>query len=119
MTVLAAASTLEKIKNVPPQFWVNTALIIGGIIVGFLVLRWIATRMNKFVLGIICFAGLSILGFSWIYNRNEPAFLTPAVDVIAQFFPSKEGYDNRQAGDPSTPGLKKSGAPTKTSPQKR
>jgi hypothetical protein len=45
--------------------------------------------MNKVVLGVIVAVGLSFVGFSWIYERNEPDWATPVVSRLADFFPSK------------------------------
>ena len=35
---------------------------------------------------------VGVLFFNWIYNRNEPAFLSPIIGPIARsgFFPTKE-----------------------------
>ena len=68
-------------------------------VVGVIVLRKIA-RMNKVVLAVIVFVVVVIMGFSWVYERNEPAFLTPLVEKIAPFFPSKGAYGNQQQGGP-------------------
>ena len=42
------------------------------------------------VLATIIFIVLTSVGFNWIYARNEPKFLTPYIDPIAQFFPTME-----------------------------
>ncbi len=55
------------------------------------VLRALA-GINKFVLIIFVLIMASTLGFSWIYERNEPKFLTPLVDLVAPFFPTKSSY---------------------------
>jgi uncharacterized membrane protein YGL010W len=56
--------------------------------------------MNKVVLAVIVFVVVVIMGFSWVYERNEPAFLTPLVEKIAPFFPSKGSYGNQQKAGP-------------------
>ncbi len=44
------------------------------------------------VLAIIAFVIFTVVGVNWIYERNEPAFMTPIVDKIAPFLPSKGAY---------------------------
>lgn len=99
----ATTSTLDKLKQVPPQFWWKLAIAIAALVVVVLVLQKVA-GMNKMVLAIIAFVVVTIIGFNWIYERNEPAFLTPIVDKIAGFFPAKNSYGAKQA---QTPGQKK------------
>jgi hypothetical protein len=43
---------------------------------------------------------VSILFFSWVYNRNEPKWLTPVVEKIAPFFPTAGAYNNKQHKGP-------------------
>ena len=99
----ATATTLDKLKTIPPQFWWKLGLAIAALIVVVVVLQKVA-GMNKMVLGIIAFVVVTIIGFNWIYERNEPAFLTPIVDKIAGFFPAKNSYGAKQA---TMPGEKK------------
>ena len=87
MIVLASAS-IDKLRQVPMSFWINVGIIIIGFTGGIWVLRKIR-EMNKIVLLIIVALFLSFVGFRWIYQRNEPSFLTPVIDHIAPFFPSK------------------------------
>jgi len=86
-----AVTTLEKVQNVPTKVWLTIGLGILLFIVALMVLRAVA-RMNKILLCILVCVVMSVVGFSWIYNRNEPAFLSPMIDKIAPFFPS--GYDS-------------------------
>lgn len=94
-----AATALDSLKKVPPMTWLKIAAILAGFVVGIVVLRKIA-RMNKIVLAVIVFIVVVITGFSWVYERNEPAFLTPIVDKIAPFFPSKGSYGKQSTGGP-------------------
>jgi FtsH-binding integral membrane protein len=93
--LMLAATTMEKLQRVPVQFWLKAALVLVGFVVGVILLRKIA-GMNKAVLGAIVFVLLTVIGFNWIYERNEPAWATPAVEVLAKFFPSKGSYATRQ-----------------------
>jgi hypothetical protein len=90
--LLLAVSTLDKIKAVPPKYW----WIFAGCIVGFFVAVFVLKRImriNKVFLAIGVFAVCTLTFMSWVYNRNEPAFLTPFVDQLAQFFPTKGAYE--------------------------
>ena len=104
--LLIAVTALEKVEKVPLTFWFKVVGLILVSVVVLFVLRKVA-HMNKIILSIIVLAIGSIVGFQWIYERNEPEFLTPAINVIAQFFPSKGSYGNKQAQDASAPGQKK------------
>jgi len=94
-----AVSTLDKIKQVPSDVWLKIAIGIFGFIAAVLLLRKLA-GVNKVLLGIVSFVVGALLFFSWIYHRNEPAFLTPLVDKIAPFFPSPGSYGKTQQGVP-------------------
>ncbi|OIR06441.1 hypothetical protein GALL_113560 [mine drainage metagenome] len=87
MIVLASAS-IDKLRQVPMSFWFNVAIVIVGFVGGIWILRRIR-EMNKIILMILICLFLSMVGFNWIYQRNEPHFLTPLIDRIAPFFPSK------------------------------
>ena len=43
--------------------------------------------------GIVAITGL---GFSWIYERDEPKFMTLLVEKIAPLLPSKTTYKSKQ-----------------------
>ncbi len=94
--LLIAVTTLEKLHKLPTQFWIKLALVIAAFIAGVIILKKIA-GMNKAVLGAILFVVVTIMGFNWIYERNEPAWATPVVEKLAHFFPSKGSYEGKQA----------------------
>lgn len=99
---------LEKLQNVSGQFWIK--VIVGAfILAGLIFLFRKVMGMNKIILTIIICVMIGIFGVSWIYNRNEPAFLTPIIGPIADsgFFPTKGVYEKKQAQDPTD----KSGKP--------
>jgi hypothetical protein len=89
--LLFALTTIEKLKQVPSSFWINAAIVILGIFAMVIVFRKIK-EMNKIVLGIVLAVIVAMLGFNWIYERNEPKFLTPFVDMVAPFLPAKGSY---------------------------
>ena len=98
MSLLAAVSTnpsaLEKLKDVPPAFWLKLGLAILGVIVVVIALRKLA-QVNKVVLIAVLVVIGSAIGFNWIYERNEPAWATPVVEKLAEFFPSKGAYPSK------------------------
>ncbi len=90
--LLLATTTLEKLQAVPARFWINAVIfIVGGWIAIMLVRN--AARMNKMVLTMIIVVVVTTVGFQWIWERNEPAFLTPYINLIAPFFPSKGSFN--------------------------
>ena len=91
MYFLAAAatkSTADRMREIPTEFWVKIGigiLILVGVVI---VLRKLA-KVNKIFLTIVVLLVLSIVGFNWIYERTEPAWATPAVSWLANYFPTK------------------------------
>lgn len=90
-TVAANQTALEKLKEIPPAFWLKVGIGVLGVIVAVVLIRKLAGA-NKIVLAIVTLLVVSIIGFNWIYERNEPAWATPMVDAVAQFFPAKNSY---------------------------
>ncbi len=100
MLFLATAeTTIDKLKRVPPEFWWKVGLVVFCLIVAVAILQKVA-HMNKIVLTIIVFVVVTVVGFNWIYERNEPAFLTPLIDKVAPFLPSKGSYGAKQQQTP-------------------
>lgn len=98
--LLLAATAMEKLEQVPKTFWVNALMALAAFVVGVLLVRH-AAGMNKLVLALIVFLFVTVVAFQWVFERNEPRFLTPYVDKIAPFFPSKIEYGERQQGTPA------------------
>jgi len=99
MLLIAATTGLQKIQSVPPMFWLKALGVIAAFVAAVIILRKVA-QMNKIVLSVIVFVVIVGLGFNWIYERNEPAFLTPLVNRIAPFLPAKGSYGATQQGGP-------------------
>ena len=89
--LLLAVTAVEQMKTLPRDVWLKIGIAIGGFIIAIIVFRKIM-KMNKVIAGIIVFVASTVIFFSWVYNRNEPKFLTPLVDRIAPFFPSAGSY---------------------------
>jgi apolipoprotein N-acyltransferase len=88
LAAATAPSTTDKLRQIPMEFWLKAGGAVVGLILLIVILRKVA-KMNKVVLGVIVAVGLSFVGFSWIYERNEPDWATPVVSWLADFFPSK------------------------------
>jgi hypothetical protein len=94
-----AATALERIKEVPTTFWINVGIAVLLLIGLVIVLRKLA-NVNKVVLAVASTVAITGLGFSWIYERGEPKFMTPYVEKIAPLFPSKTSYKTKQQSAP-------------------
>jgi hypothetical protein len=94
-----ALTTLQKLKQVPAQLWVYLALGVLGLCLVVYAARRLR-HLNAIVWIVIgCFV-CGLLFFNWVYERNEPKFLTPVVEKIAPFFPSKIDYNKKQNDAP-------------------
>lgn len=96
MLVIAAAATTtaDRLSQIPMEFWIRLGLAVLVLAGAVIVLRKVA-KVNKVVLTVIVGLLVSIVGFNWIYERNEPSWATPAVSWLAGFFPSKGMYDKK------------------------
>jgi glucan phosphoethanolaminetransferase (alkaline phosphatase superfamily) len=93
--LLFAVTALEKLQTLKPDVWLKIGVAVGGFIVAILLWRRIM-KMNKIIAGVIVFVVVTVVFFSWVYNRNEPKFMTPLVERIAPFFPSASHYSSKQ-----------------------
>lgn len=92
-----ATSALESAQNIPPATWLKLGIGIAALVVAVVVLRTVA-KMNKILLGVLVFVVFSVFFFSWVYNRNEPKWMTPVIEKIAPFFPSASSFAERKRG---------------------
>jgi uncharacterized membrane protein (Fun14 family) len=97
--LLLAASALESVQSLPPATWMKIGIGLAAVLIAVFVVRKVA-KVNKIVLGVIVVVVCSVVFFSWVYNRNEPAFLTPLINRIAPFFPSAGSYQTKQQSQP-------------------
>lgn len=93
---LAAATKLtvwDKIKAVPHDTWIS--LLIGLLIAFLLVRLWKNLReFNEFAPWIVMFMlGGSVILY-WTYERTEPKLLTPVINLLAKYLPSKIPYQD-------------------------
>lgn len=82
------ATALDKLKAIPPEFWMRLGLAVLAVFALVFVLRKVA-KMNRVVLTVVSFFIVTVGGFSWIYERSEPAWATPVVSFLAGWFPTK------------------------------
>ena len=104
MLLLAAATAqsataLDKIKTLPPAIWGKIAIAVVAFILTIFLFRRVM-KMNKIIAAVIVFVVVTVVFFSWVYNRNEPPFMTPIVQRIAPFFPSAGAYNAKQQTAP-------------------
>ena len=81
-------TTLDRLKEIPPEFWLRlgaAGLAIFGLV---FVLRKVV-KMNKVVLVVVTLFVVTVVGFNWIYERDEPAWATPVVSFLSGWFPTK------------------------------
>jgi hypothetical protein len=97
--LLLAVTALEKIKTLPPDVWLKIGIAVVGFVAIILVARRVM-KMNKVIGGIMVFVALTVVFFSWVYNRNEPRFMTPIIEKVAPFFPSAGAYNSKQTTAP-------------------
>lgn len=96
---LFAITALEKVKTLPPAIWLKIAIAVTAFCLTIFLFRRLM-KMNKIIASIIVFVAGTIVFFSWVYNRNEPKFMTPIVEKIAPFFPSAGAYTSKQGSQP-------------------
>jgi len=97
--MLLAVTAMEKMQTLKPDVWLKIGIVVVGFLVAVLLFRRIM-RMNKIIAGVVVFVGVTVVFFSWVYNRNEPRFMTPIIEKVAPFFPSAGAYNAKQATTP-------------------
>ena len=94
---LAALQMSKVTEKLPPDFLMKTGIFLLIVLVIVIAVK-IYQGSNKIFLSILLCAVIGIVFFNWIYNRNEPAFLTPIVEPLSQFFPTKD-YEKKDVSD--------------------
>lgn len=98
LPLAAASSSLwDILRSVPKQTWINIIICVLAVVI--IVRLWRALKsFNEFAPYIVAVIAAFLISFYWIYERSEPSFLTPVVDKIAPFFPSKTTYNPNRPG---------------------
>jgi len=79
---------LASLENLSNYSWFPYLLGLLGLLVAFSVYQTLKS-LPKLVMYPIVVATCAIVFMNWVYYRNEPAMLTPVVDVLAPFLPGK------------------------------
>ncbi len=88
LAAATSAKTADRLQQIPTEFWWKIGVGVLALVALIIVLRKVA-KMNKVILAIVVALVTSIIGFNWIYERNEPAWATPVISRLAEFLPSK------------------------------
>ena len=96
---ISAVIAFGKVRTLSPQVWVHLCIVVLAVLLTVALIRQVV-QMNKMLLSTLVFVVGSLFFFQWIYERNEPAFLTAAIDRLAPYFPAKDNYVRRQGQDP-------------------
>lgn len=75
-------------SSLPQSDWLRFAILLLVLLAVLQAVR-VVSRVNRSVLVFVFVIGTVGLMSSWVRNRNEPTFLTPVVEVVAPWFPSK------------------------------
>ena len=86
--VAASPSTLEKIQKVPSQTWINLGICVLAVVIVLRLWRGLK-KFNDYAPWFAAALAGSFIMFYWVYERTEPKFLTPVVDRLVYFLPSK------------------------------
>ena len=89
MLAAAPPTAWEQVKHVPKDTWISLGICIVAVVAVWR--TWKALKkINELFPYIAGFLAAFLIFFYWVYERNEPRFLTPIVDKLAPFFPSKD-----------------------------
>ena len=84
----AYPTTLDRLRHIPRETLINAAILIVCTIV--IAKTWkTLRRVNDYAPYVACTVFACGTFFYWVYSRTEPAFLTPVVERLTPFFPTK------------------------------
>ncbi len=86
--LVLAVSVMARLEAIPRKNLINFGLAILVLIVAIIVIKQ-AAKMNRVLLLAMVIGTVVVVCCTWVYQRNEPKFLTPLVNEIAPFFPSR------------------------------
>lgn len=75
-------------RSIPPDLGWKLLAGVAALVLAVTIIRKVA-QMNRLLLGVAVFIGVSAVGLNWVYERNEPSWATPVVRLLAAFLPSK------------------------------
>ncbi len=74
--------------KLPESDWLRFGIMLLALLALLQIMR-LVSRVNRTFLVVVFGMGTFLLFASWVRHRNEPTFLTPVVDVVAPYFPTK------------------------------
>ena len=86
-----AVNLAHKMSQIPRQNLINLGLGVMVLVVVVVLIKF-ASRINKFLLFTVILVTVVVVTLTWVYERNEPKFLSPVIDSIAPLFPSRPKY---------------------------
>mgnify|MGYP001557984484 CR=1 FL=1 len=89
LTMLAAQSSVwDQIRRVPRQAWINVVICVLAVLI--VVRLWRAMKkLNDYAPYFVAVIVTTTVFFYWVYNRTEPRILSPLVDRLVPFFPTR------------------------------
>ena len=74
--------------KLPESDWLRFGILLLTLLAVLQVMR-LVSRTNRTFLLVVVGMGMFMLFATWVRHRNEPTFLTPVVDIVAPYFPTK------------------------------
>ena len=81
-------SVNELTTRLPESDWLRFGVLLLALLAVLQLMR-LVSRANRTFLFVVVGMGMFMLFANWVRHRNEPTFLTPVVDIVAPYFPSK------------------------------
>lgn len=81
-------STNDLVTKLPESDWLRFGALLLALLAVLQVMRLIS-RTNRTFLLVVVGTGMFMLFANWVRHRNEPTFLSPVVDAVAPYFPTK------------------------------
>ena len=79
---------LPTIGSLPLDAVAVFLLLLVGVLALVIAIKY-TSRVNPYVLLAFLIVGSAGVFTSWTYNRNEPEFITPVIDVLSHWLPQK------------------------------
>ena len=80
---------LPTINGLPLDGLAVFLLLLLGVLALLIAIKY-TSRVNPYVLLAFLIIGSAGVFTSWTYNRNEPEFISPVIDVLSHWLPHKE-----------------------------
>lgn len=80
--------TLPTIGGLPMDAIAIFVLLLLGVLAILIAIKY-TSRVNPYILLAFLVVGSAGVFTSWTYHRNEPEFVKPVIDVLANWLPQK------------------------------